>query len=501
MHDCVPRWQLLALLLAAELAVPLAACRRPAPRAPPQPLRIGMAAPILGVDPHLYNDFNTVSVLSNVFEGLTALDASLAVRPALAESWTSPDETTWRFVLRQGVTFHDGRALRVADVIASLERARRHPRSQFASYLTLIENVKAVDATTVELTTARPNALLLNKLSFVHIVPSDAPDEIERPLGTGPYRLEARSAREVALAAYEQHWAPAALERAVRIEAIPDSAARARRLVQGSLDLITDVASQDVLRLRTTPGVELSSLPSSSVDVLGMSPNAPPFTDPRVRRAVSAALDRQELVDDMLGGLGQPASQLVSSSVFGFDPGLGAPRQDLELARRLLAAARRQGTSVTLALREGVRSAALERQLQAAGFHVRVEPQPWDALLLGLSRGAVPFSYATLVSDSGDASDIFDSTLHARDSARGYGDSNQIGYSNPRLDALIEEAGRTNELSPRRALLQECMRVALEDAVFVPVLVRNENYAARTDLIFRIRVDGRVLASELRRRR
>ncbi len=111
---------LLASLLAAG------ACgARPEQPAAAGPLRIRLYTAPLGSDPHLESEFLTYAVLSNTFEGLTRLDPHLHVEPALAESWESPNDLTWRLHLRRGVRFHDGRRLTAADVVFSLERARR----------------------------------------------------------------------------------------------------------------------------------------------------------------------------------------------------------------------------------------------------------------------------------------------------------------------------------------------------------------------------------------
>src|SRR5690606_8388106 len=97
----------------------------------------------------------------------------------------------WTFELRPGATFHDGRPVTVDDIVASLERAKNHPGSRVSGYLVAVDSVRAVDAEHVEIRTIRPYPILLNKLSFVAIVPADAPERIERPIGSGPYRLQA----------------------------------------------------------------------------------------------------------------------------------------------------------------------------------------------------------------------------------------------------------------------------------------------------------------------
>ncbi|HET7746203.1 MAG TPA: ABC transporter substrate-binding protein [Vicinamibacteria bacterium] len=109
----------------------VAGCRKapPEPAAvatPLPPLRIGLSAPPLSFDPHLMNEFVTFEVLSNVMDGLVALDADLRVQPALAERWSSPDDHTWRFDIRKDVTFHDGRPF-AATPAASWTRSSRRP--------------------------------------------------------------------------------------------------------------------------------------------------------------------------------------------------------------------------------------------------------------------------------------------------------------------------------------------------------------------------------------
>ena len=155
------------------------------------PLVVGLSSAPRGLDPHLYNDFVSFEVCANAFEGLTRLDRNLGVEPALAESWSSPDELTWHFRLRSGVRFHDGRELQAADVVFSIERARSHPRSEFRGYLVSVRAVRALGPRGVEIVTERPSPLLLNRLSFIGVVPAGGPDEIREPIGSGPFRLHA----------------------------------------------------------------------------------------------------------------------------------------------------------------------------------------------------------------------------------------------------------------------------------------------------------------------
>jgi peptide/nickel transport system substrate-binding protein len=467
----------------------------------PRPLRVALRGAPLGLDPHLHNEFRTYSVLSNVFEALTSLDAALGIHPALAESWTSPDDATWRFHLRPGVRFHDGRPLTSRDVVFSFERARRHPHSEFASYLVAVKSVAAVDDLTVDVVTDRPCATLLSRLAFVLIVPEASPDEIDRPVGTGPYRLASADREgEFVLRAFGGYWGPRPAEPEVRFVVLYEGDEGVKSIRTGQVDILAEATPEEAAALAGARDVRVFSEHSPSVDFLSMRVDDPALADRRVREAISLALDRPALVREVVAGRGEPAGQLVSPSVFGFDPEIKPPRRDLAEARRLLAeAGHREGIDLTLEFREGRRMEPIRRQLAEAGIRVRLAPRSLAALLTRRASGEARFSYGTFLCDSGDASDLFDGALHTRDTARGFGDSNRLAYSNVELDALIEAAGTETSLLARQETLHRCMRLVLDDHVLVPVLVRDHVYAARTGVTWTRRVDGRVPASDLRR--
>ncbi|HET7295410.1 MAG TPA: ABC transporter substrate-binding protein, partial [Vicinamibacteria bacterium] len=263
-------------------------------------------------------------------------------------------------------------------------------------------------------------------------------------------------------------------------------------------DLLLEVSPQEVAAVRSA-GLRVVSSPGPSVDVLQMRVDAPPFRDARVRRAVFLALDRKALVERELLGHGAPAGQLVSRNVFGFDPAIQAPLQDLVAARRLLAeAGYGGGVDVELEFQRATAVGGVAEQLGAAGIRVRPRPQHWHELIGRLARREVRFAYLAVVSDSGEASDLFDSTIHTLDAELGFGDSNETGYSNPDLDAMIEASGRTARLDERRRILQGCMRLVMRDVPLVPVFERNLIWGVRPGVEFEPRADGRVVLREVR---
>ncbi len=487
----------LACLLACA-----AGCTRPAP-APARPLRIALHSDPLVLDPHLRNEALTYSIMRNLYEGLTAFDAEMRIGPALAASWENPNDLTWVFHLRPGVRFHDGRELTAADVVFSLERARTLPTSGFGSYVVAVDQVRALDRHTVELTTRRPYAILLNKLAFVLIVPAGSPPEIRQPVGTGPYRLVSyQPGVRLALRSFDGYWSGASAVSQVDFLPVASQRARVERLMAGDLDLVHEPGAENLERLRAAPRCRVLEQESLMVAYLLLKTQRPPLSDLRVRRAIDLALDRPGLVAAALRGEGHPVGQMVGRSVFGFAPDIAPPPRDLAGARRLLAEAGYPGgVDLDLELRPGREAAGeVRRQLAEAGIRLRLVERPWAELYPRLLAHGVDFYLGAILAPSADASDLFDAMVHSRDPVRGYGDANFGDYHNAALDALIEESGSTLDMLARRAQLERCMHLLMQDYALIPLYVPWNLFGVREDVVWQPRRDGYILAREIRRR-
>src|SRR5512137_860025 len=116
----------------------------------------------VSLDPHTQDEFVTINILSNVYEGLVGFDPNLKIVPLLAEGYDNPYSNAWRFHLRRGARFHDGRPVQALDVVYSLKRARDHPQSIFAGAMSYILRISDLDSLTVEIRTDRPRSTLIN---------------------------------------------------------------------------------------------------------------------------------------------------------------------------------------------------------------------------------------------------------------------------------------------------------------------------------------------------
>lgn len=488
-----PRRALAALGLVLAALLPWA-CRKPAAR-----VRVAIHSAPLSLDPHLQNEIVTAAVLSNLYDGLTEFDRESRIVPALAAEWTNPDERTWVFRLRKGVKFHDGRPLTAADVVFSLERARRHPRTGLASYLVEISSVREVDPSTIEIRTARPFAALLAKLSPIAVVPRGAPEEIVEPVGTGSYRLVSASKEGLELEPFAGDWRGGPRPPRLSFLVAGDPMRRVEMLVSGEADLAADLPGDSAERLRGMTCCREIAQPGSTVEYLRLSSLVPPFGDARVREAVSLALDRAGYVAAAHRGRAQPAGQLVVPGVFGYAPDLKTELRDLSRARRLLAdAGYPAGFDVVLEYRHGRHGELLAAQLAEAGIRAAPRETPWTELHPRVRRGEVGFYFGGVVSQTAEASDVLDGFVHTRDEVRGYGITNHSRYSNARADDLIERAATSLDMTRRRGLLQEAMRVVVADRFLIPVAGLYEVYGASRNVRFEPRLDMKLLGREMR---
>lgn len=484
-------------LLAVGLASPLSwSCAR---KHEVTPIRIAVHSDPLSLDPHFNNEVLTFAILANIFEGPTAFDGEVRLVPRLVSSWENPDDKRWLFHVREGARFHDGSAVEAQDLVSSIQRIRNHARSQLKGYLAEVESERVVGPFTFEITTRRPYAPLLNKLAFAFVVPRGSPAEITHPIGTGPYRLvsfeRGKVLRMDPVPVSGTNPSPLA---PLEFRSFPDSEMRVKELLEGRADLIQDLPPAAVARVKQDPCCRVESRLSSVVEYLQFEVRDPRFKDRRVREAINLALDRRLLVERLLSGSGQEAEQMVSPGVFGHDPDLKQPKQDLVKARSLMVEAGfPNGFDVTLEYREGRNGAEIARQLEAIGVRVKLSRRPFSELFASLSRQQIPFYYGGVTAVTADASDVLDSFAHSR--SGGYGSSNSSGFSDPELDRLIEESGATLVTSQRRNLLQKALRRVAENLNLIPLAIAYDLYGVRRDLSWTPRVDRKLLGREMSR--
>ncbi|MGS1096825.1 ABC transporter substrate-binding protein (plasmid) [Aquamicrobium terrae] len=321
------------LLLSAGLAVFLAMSHNSAAVADTK-ITIGVDVDAGTLDPRLARDSTAMRIGDLLFSGLVHLTPSLEAVPDLAESWETPDPTTFIFHLREGLTFSDGSPLTADDVVYTYQ-ALTDPQfgaPQQALY-TPIKAVEAVDPRTVKFTLSAPYAPLLSYLDM-GIVPKalagNGADFALKPVGAGPMKL-VRWTRgsEMVLAANEHYWGKAPTVTEMTVKIIGDNSARAQAFEAGNLDVIqSPLSPQDVKRLSADDRFGHAIMAGLGITYLNFGVKDPLLSDPAMRRAFAMLVDQETLVRDIYQGVDEVTHSVLLPSSWAYDASISQPKFD-----------------------------------------------------------------------------------------------------------------------------------------------------------------------------
>jgi len=306
-------------------------------------LTIGLGTDVTSMDPHYHNLTPNNNVAQHVFGLLVQRNEKEQLEPGLATEWKTVDPTTWEFKLRRGVKFHDGSDFTADDVLASINRVPKVPNSPspFTAYTKQIVKMEAVDPYTVRFHTATPYPLMPSDLTQVFIVSrkseSASTDDFnsgKAANGTGPYKL-VRYAKgdRIELARFDGYWGGRTPWDKVTMRLLPQNASRVAALLSGDVQVIEAVPSADLARLKQDKRIGIARTVVDRHIYLHLDSNrdASPFVtdkdgkplernplkDPRVRRALSMAIDRNAIVARVMEGEAVPSGQLIPEFLFG----------------------------------------------------------------------------------------------------------------------------------------------------------------------------------------
>ena len=523
-----------AALLAAVSALTLAApqARAQGPAATPA-VTMAVGAQVTSLDPHYHALSPNYAVATMLFGALTDFDTQARLQPGLAESWRPVSPTTWEFKLRPGVRFHNGQDFTAEDVAFTIARVPAVPNSpsSYAIYTRAIERVEVVDALTVRLHTRAPYPLLPTDLAQVAMLDRETHEGASTEdfnsgkvaIGTGPFRLiRYRSGDRLELQRNDAYWGDKPAWARVTYRIMPDDASRTAALLAGDVDFIDQVPTSDIANLRRNPKVTLSEsnglriiflaldhLPRENspgiLDAEGRPLGRNPLRELKVRQALSMAIDRPAIAARIMEGAAIPSGQFLPPGTFGAVPGLEPPKPDPEAARKLLAEAGfPQGFRITLAgpndryMNDARITQAIGQMWTRIGVRTAVEAQPWSTFVARAGRQEFSAFLVGWGTSSAEASSPLRSLVASFDRDKGFGFSNRGRYSNPAMDAKLEEALRELDDPKREALLQEATRLAMEDVGIIPIHIQKNIWAMRPGLLHEARADELTRAQDLR---
>ena len=510
-----------------------------------QELKIGLSAEPSSIDPHFHNLTPNNSLLRHIFERLTDPDENQLLKPGLALSWRSVNDSTWEFKLRPGVKFTDGSDFTANDVIYSFCRAPRveSSPSSFAIYSRAVTAMTAPDPLTLLVNTAGPYPLLPNEVANIAILSAkangagtvtfhpagcqgvgtypktEAFNSGAAAIGTGPYRLvRFTKGDRIILERNEYYWGEKPAWQRVVFRPITSAGPRVAALLSGDVDLIENVPIQDLARIKANGNFTVVQGLSARVIYLHFDyiDDAPPgvtgaggknpFRDRRVREAISKAIDRDAIVARIMGGVAVAAGELLPPTMFGANRDMKAPKADPDGAKKLLAeAGYPDGFALTLStpndryINDAQIAQAVAQMLTRVGLKVSVEAMTSSQFFARRTRREFGFWLAGWISDTGEMSAQIKPLAATPDKEKGWGTTNPGGYSNPKVDALLEQALGTIDDGRRAALLAETSRVAMADYGVLPLHFEMSTWAMRHDLAYTPRVDQSTQAMLVRK--
>jgi ABC-type transport system substrate-binding protein len=435
-------------------------------------LVVGTLADPVSLDPHRATDLVSAAIVSNVCEPLVRFRSD-GTRPeaALATTWATTDARRWTFTLRGHVRFHDGSPLDADAVVANLTDLRE--RGLFAG------QAERVGPLVVALTLERPNAALLATLSqpfFSMQSPRELAAGSTRPVGTGPFRHVPGGQSEVRLEAAASHWAGAARLRRIVFRRLPDEEALVRALLSGEVDATSAVAQGHVGRLHGRADVVVESQIGLNLAFLSINNERPPYGDARVRRALARAVDREGLVDDLLGGHGEPARNPLPPQLWGYTTRTRELFLDRPAARRLLAEAGFPSGFDTTLLVTGTprpylpapRRLAERLRADLAEIGVRAvlkDTASWSDYVGRATRGEYDLAVLGWQADTSDPNDFLSALL----ASESIGATNRSRYRSEAMDALLKQGRRGSDPGERAGSYREAQALFQRDMPWAPL--------------------------------
>lgn len=450
-------------------------------------ITIGIPQDLDSLVPSLSQGAGTQEILFNIYEGLIKPDSEGNLVPAVASDYTmSEDGLSYTFTLREGIKFHNGNPVTVADVKYSIDTcAGLNGGEPVISAFSNVESVETPDEKTIVITLKESSSSFLAILGTVEaaIVPADAADLQTNPVGTGPYRFVSRSLQEnVVLQRFDEYWGEPAHIQDITLKVLADADSIVMNLEGGAVDMVARVSTTQAAEL--SDNFEVIEGTMNLVQAVYLNNQVAPFDNEKVRQALCYAVNKQEILDFVSDGKGTP----VGSSMF---PAFGkyyidelndTYTTDLEKAKALLAeAGYAEGFSFTMKVPSNYQqhvdtAQVVAEQFKQIGVTANIELIEWETWLSDVYQGR-DFE-ATLVGV--DASTLTAGAMLSRfrsDAHNNFMNFNNADYDAAYANALAAEAVSDDEKATE--YYKECETILAEAAANVYIQDMCELVAVR----------------------
>jgi peptide/nickel transport system substrate-binding protein len=459
-------------------------------------LKIGINADVVGLDPHVATAQSSHVVLHHVCDSLLAIDASVTPKANLAERWEILDDgMRYRFYLKQGVTFHNGKKMTASDVKYSLERAAKPEIAPVAaSHLKDMDSVTTLDDYSVEVKMKQRFApflnVLANELMGPYIIPEGEGEKqggkITSPVGTGPYEfVEYKPDQYVLLRKYKDYKAvnddkpsmfygkKVAYLDELRFMPITEDSVRVDALTVGDVDFCYYVPGKDIARLKNAQNVVVHRSPGYQFSTINFNCSAAPLNNKKLRQAIAYAVNKNEIVEVAQDGFAVPGTDPIPPGHRWRTPTLDQTADfNLEKAKQLLQESGYAGESLVMKSTRQYRfmdktAEMVQIQLQKIGVGLKVQYLDWGTMLSDFIQGnyqCVAFGYTAKQDPNTVASENYWS--------KGL---NLNRYGHPQLDELVEEGMHTLDFEKRKQIYDQIHMITLGPDGDFPMIVTMHN--------------------------
>jgi peptide/nickel transport system substrate-binding protein len=510
-----------------RIAAGLAACAALALPAAAQTLHWAAQNDILTLDPHSQNHATTNAILMHAYEGLTRYSAKYEVEPALATKWTFVSPTQVRFDLRRGVKWQDGTPFTADDVIFSFNRIRQ-PQGTMQIYVTGISEIRKIDDYTIDMILSAPQPILLRNIIDFRIMSKvwceknrttsvqdyKAKEEnyaSRNAMGTGAYRILSWQPEQRIMMARNEGWwdKPTGNVQQVVYTPIKSEGTRVAALLSGDVDLLTDLPTQDVPKLRQDPRLKVVEGPEVRTIYFAPDVGSPelkyssvkgknPFADKRVRQAMSLAMDREAIKRSIMGGLSIPAAIMVPPGVNGHSPDIDVPTKvNVDEAKKLMTAAGYpEGFEVRLNCPNNryVNDEKICQAVVAMWSKIGIKAQLVAESMATFSQKFQNFDSSLYMLGWGVATYDAQYTLQSLIRTRSGGSDGNFNFSkisDKEVDRLVDAMKSETDTAKRNALIREALVRTRDEMLAIPIHHQIRPWAMKTNVTTVHRSDDR----------
>lgn len=434
---------------------------------------IKFASPVdvSSLDPRNATGTTTAQILAHIYSSLLKTDANGAIAKDLAESYESVNDTTWKFKLKEGITFHDGSKLTSEDVKYTIDTIKdKDKKFKLASDFSFM-TVNVTDELSFEIVTDQPFAALPLRLTYVKIIPKAYVERVgdeefaKNPVGSGPYKfVERKKDEKVAMEAYENYFGGKPAVGKVTYLIIPEAAARIAALEAGEVDIISNVETSQVERLKSADNLDVIGNPTTRVIFIGMNTLIDsPLKNVKVRQALNYAVDKDAIIKGVLDGYGTQIATISTPQYEGYDSSIAPYEYDPEKAKQLLTeAGYPNGFELKLSVTSGYLNGqdvvqAIAAQLAEVGIKCTVREADSNTQREQIAAGTVDPLYMNGI--GGPYSNIDLVTKLSFSTGERYST-----YSNPDFDALRLKAAAIVDKNEAAELLSQLQQMAKDEA-------------------------------------